>query len=1113
MSLLLALLAGCGGQDKQPRFRLLSPERSGVQFVNVIEENARYNIIDFEYLYNGGGLGVGDLNGDSLPDLFFAGNQVDNRLYLNRGGLRFEDITAAAGVAAPGQWCSGVAIADVNADGRLDVYVCANMELEASARANLLYLNQGNDEAGRPRFENVAAACGVADTGYSTQAAFFDYDNDNDLDLYVMSNQVEGILPNNYRPKKTDGSHLNTDRLYRNEGLNTQGLPRFVNVSKEAGILIEGYGLGLAIVDINQDGWRDIYVCNDYLSNDLLWINQGDGSFRDEAARYLKHTSHSAMGNDVADLNGDALPDIVALDMLPEDNVRRKRMIPANSYSKYINNEAYGYSYQYVRNTLQLHNGYGPGGEMLPFSEVGLMAGMAASDWSWSSLFADYDNDGDRDLLITNGFPKDVSDQDFAAYRQSTNRLRTSKAELLAQIPVVKIPNYLYRNDGSFPLRDVSAEWGLKRPSFTNGTAYADLDRDGDLDLIMNNIDEPAGIWENRSAETEASRWLKIGFAGPPGNPGGFGARVEVFAGGRCWYEDHSPFRGYLSSQEPGLHLGLGEQAGADSLRVRWPDGRCQRLGPQAAGSRVVLRWAEASSAPFPQQPAASPCFREVSAALGLDWTHEEREFVDFDIQRTLPHKFSQTGPRLAAGDLDGDGRDDLVAGGSILRAPVLFFQTGKGFRRDSLRGEPSPKEEEDCDLLLFDAEGDGDLDLYICSGGYERPPDSKAYQDRLYLNDGRGRLARSAALPEMPAATACVRAADFDGDGDLDLFVGGQVVPGSYPRSPRSYLLRNASAGGKAAFEEATEAWGPELAEAGMVRDAMWQDLNADGRVDLILLGEWMSPRIFLQEAGVLRERTGGSGLEAYSGWWRSLAAGDLDGDGDTDFVAGNLGLNSFCHARDSMPLEAWAADFDANGSFDLVLAAPGKDDQGRLGLYPMPTRDDMVKQMVGIRKILPTYEAYGRAELPALLTDEQRSKALRLQARWMQSSWLERLPDGPGGQPRFAVHALPWQAQVAPLNGLAIADADADGRPDLLLSGNDFSNELFSGRYDAFNGLIIKNLGLRAWLPLRAAQSGWIVSGDARSLLHLRVGGADTWVVSQNRGRLLAFQLNADP
>ncbi|TAE55829.1 MAG: CRTAC1 family protein, partial [Bacteroidetes bacterium] len=661
---------------------MLPPSETGITFANVITENARYNIIDFEYVYNGGGVALADMNGDGLQDIFFTGNQVDNALYLNRGDFHFEDITSAAGVAAPGKWCSGAALADVNNDGRTDIYVCANMELNAAARANLLYINQGNDAQGRPLFKDMAALCGVADTGYSTQAVFFDYDNDNDLDLYVVTNQVEGILPNNYRPKFVNGEAKNTDRLFRNEGPAADGLPRFTLVSREAGILKEGYGLSVAVVDINFDGWRDLYVTNDYLSDDLLWINQKDGTFKDEAARYLKHTCHSAMGNDVADINGDGLPDIVALDMLPNDNERRKRMIPANNYQRYVNNETYGYQYQYVRNMLQLHNGFLPEtGEMLPFSDVGFLAGTFSTDWSWSSLMADFDNDGNRDLLITNGFPKDISDQDFGVYRSNTSRMRASKAEMIALIPEVKIPNYIFRNEGSFPLKDYTQEWGLAQPSFTNGAAYGDLDNDGDLDLVMNNIDDPAFVYRNTLNERkdDSPSWLRLRLTGEAQNPSAFGAKVWLYAAGKSWYHEYSPYRGYLSSVEPYLHVGLGKVAKLDSLRIIWPDGTCEKRSDVPVNQVLELKRSDASATCEPPLPVHKALFQSVAAATGLRYLHQEQDFVDFNIQRTLPHKLSEEGPQMCSGDVNGDGLEDLCIGASVGYNTTLFIQDAKG--------------------------------------------------------------------------------------------------------------------------------------------------------------------------------------------------------------------------------------------------------------------------------------------------------------------------------------------------------------------------------------------------------------------------------------------------
>ncbi|MDX2285556.1 MAG: VCBS repeat-containing protein [Bacteroidia bacterium] len=1122
---ILLLAVGCGGGGERPLFRQLAPSATGVDFANTITENARYNIISFEYVYNGGGVAVADLNQDGWSDLFFTGNQADNRLYLNQGGMKFRDVSEAAGILAPGRWCSGVVAGDVNGDGLTDLYVCANMELEPEHRANLLYLNLGPDAEGVPRFRDIAPLCGVADTGYSTQAAFLDYDRDGDLDLYVVTNQVQHPFPNKYRPKLTDGSALSTDRLYRNDGPGPDSLPRFTNVSREAGILTEGYGLGISIVDLNRDQWPDIYVTNDYLSNDLLWINQRDGTFRDEAAAYFKHTCHSAMGQDAADINNDGWLDFIALDMLPADNLRKKLMIPGNQYSKYINNERYGYQYQYIRNVLQLNPGIRPGFEPgqggAPFSEIGCMSGVFETDWSWSALFADFDHDGFRDLFITNGFPKDITDMDFSVYRAGTNRLSTSKEELLSKIPEVKIPNYLFRNRDGLTFEDKSEAWGIAVPSFTNGAAYADLDRDGDLDLVTSNIDAPAGIFENQlyapGRKPADAHYIRFALAGAAGNPGGWGSKLWIYAGGRQWYHEHSPVRGYLSTVEPYVHIGLGAAAQVDSVRIRWPDGHEEVQYALPADQVASLSWADAQPVPAPAPQPRQTRWTEITGSQGLDFLHEEDDFIDFNVQRSLPHKLSQYGPALACGDVNGDGLEDVFIGGPYRFPSVWLMQQRDGsFRKGApLPGAAPGKREEDTGALLFDADGDGDLDLYLASGGNEHPAGDTAYRDRLYVNLGAGRWTlQRQALPDLRNSSFAVKAADMDRDGDLDVLVTSRLIPQQYPQPASCVLLRNDTRQPDApVFTDVTASWVPALQSIGLTADALWTDANLDGRMDLLLAGEWMSPVLLLNTGERLEPAGPATGLDAYPGWWNSISGGDIDNDGDTDYLLGNLGLNTLYQASPEMPIQAWSADFDANGSEDVIVSAWLKGADGRQAPYPVPARDDLISQLVHMRRRFEGYGAYGRAQMDQVLTAEERAKARVLRATWMRSSLLRNLGAGPDGVPRFEVIPLPAEAQIAPLYGTSLLDLDGDSWLDVMAVGNAFDPEIFQGRIDALNGWTALGDGRGGFRTEPVYASGFCVPGDGKSLVLLPSAGRWLALAGQNRGPMRSFAVPLQP
>jgi hypothetical protein len=1105
LSVLLILAFSACKQQETHLFGRLNSEETGIDFSNRIFESDTMNILQTEYIYNGGGVGIGDFNNDGLPDVYFTGNMVSNKLYLNKGDFQFDDITEKARVTGEGKWCTGVALVDINNDGWLDIYVGATMKPDSSSRANLLYVNNGPGKDGVPTFTESAAKYGIADTGHTTNAAFFDYDNDGDLDLYVLTNVINAGVPSNYHKKIKDGSAQNNDRLYRNNGSGT-----FTDVTHEAGILLEGFGLGLAISDINLDGWPDIYVTNDYLSNDLLYINNQDGTFTNRIADYMKHTSYSAMGNSVTDINNDGLVDILALDMLPEDNKRKKMMLMANNYATYLNNDIYGYEHQYVRNTLQLNQGMTPKGHPV-FSEVGQLTGLYQTDWSWTPLVADFDNDGFRDVIITNGFPKDVTDQDFRVYRSGPAGMVGGNEYLVDSIPIIKISNYAFKNKGNLSFSDETKNWGLDIPSFSNGAAYADLDNDGDLDFVVNNINDSAFVYRNNlytaQAGKEKRHFLRLDFKGSSPNSHGLGATATIYYDkGKTQIHENTPYKGYLSSVEQVAHFGLGEVTKVDSIKVLWPGGKYQLLADISVDQVLTLEQknAERQAAPVKAEDRMQQMvFKEVSSAYGVRFKNVEQDGIDFNWQRTLPHKLSQFGPGIAVGDINGDGLDDFYIGGSSGKDGGLFTQHQGGTFRLAEGGMPEGKTAEDMGVLFFDADNDGDMDLYAASGSYEFQEGSEQLHDRLYINDGKGNFKPdTAALPALTSSKSCVRAADYDKDGDLDLFVAGRVVPGKYPLTPKSYILRNE--GGR--FVDVTAMVGPELGNIGMITDALWSDFDNDGEVDLVVVGEWMPVTFFQNKKGKLENITATSGLAPYTGWWNSLAAGDFDNDGDMDYVAGNLGLNTNYVASTKQPLSIIAKDFDNNGSIDPVLACFLKAEDGTMKPFPMHTRDDLNAQMPRTRSVFPRYIHYAKATIDDAIPQAEREGAIMLEATHFQSSYIENLGGG-----KFKIKVLPKAAQLAPLYGMQPDDIDDDGNLDLLLVGNDYGTEVFTGRYDAFAGLYLRGNGKGGFQPVPITNSGFFVNGDAKAIAQLfNAKGQKLTLVTQNNDSLRIFEEN---
>ncbi|MBL7813911.1 MAG: VCBS repeat-containing protein [Saprospiraceae bacterium] len=1101
----LCLFAAC--KNEKTLFVLLDSSKTGIDFNNQITETDSLTIFNSEFIYNGGGVGIGDLNGDGLQDLYFTGNQVENKLYLNKGNLQFQEATAQANVQKePNQWSSGINMLDINRDGKLDMYICNTFKNKPELRKNLLFINQGNDVKGIPHFKEMAKEYGLDDTTHASNAQFFDYDNDGDLDVFIAVNYMDTKYPNQYFPKVKDGSSPNTDRLLQNNLDPSVNHPVFTDISKKAGIKLEGYSHSSLITDFNNDGWLDIYVANDYVTNDLIYINNHDGTFTNQVAAIFKHQAASAMGSDVADVNNDGKLDVFTTEMMPYHNKRKKVFLNANNYNNYINNESYGFEYQYARNVLQLNRGLNPETGLPTFSDIAFIGDVQETEWSWTPLMADFDNDGNRDIFVTNGFPRDVTDHDFGAYRSTVSYL-IPEVELQKTIPQIKVPKFLFRNEGDLRFKDVSKEWGVAVSAFSNGAAYGDLDNDGDLDLIVNNINDKAFVFQNTVNDSDKkSNYLRLKIEGEQPNTDAFGATATVFFGGKQQIAQLVSARGYISTSENCLHFGLGTATKVDSVIVKWQGGKTAKLGLQAINQMITVKFGQ--NTPFTEGGSLA-LFDDLNPkTFGLDFIHRDSDFIDFNYQKTLPHKFSEYGPSVSVGDVNGDGRDDIYVGGSALFDGTWFLQNANGqFSKKSVSYKLDPKkQEEELGTLLFDADNDGDNDLYIVHGSSQYPPNSPFYQDVLCINDGKGnfKIAQNA----LPTETSCgqtVKAADFDGDGDLDLFVGARVLPFAYPKTDRSFLLRNDSKGkDKPVFTDVTQEVCPELAQIGMISDALWTDFNGDNQPDLLLAGEWM-PLTFLQnDHGKLKNATANSGIGDKIGWWTSLTAADFDNDGDVDYMAGNFGENLYFKCSSGEPLSIYAKDFDNNGLYDPFISCFWRDTAGQRKEFFYHTRDDMVKQLVLIRRKFLTYGDFGKATVQDVFSQKELEGAQIFKSNWLSTSYLENIGGG-----KFKISALPTTAQLAPIYGMMPFDVDKDGLLDLVMVGNDYGMELLQGRADAFDGLVLKNMGQNQFKTIELDNSHFYVPNNARALTQVVVKDKSLLLATQNKGALKAFAL----
>jgi enediyne biosynthesis protein E4 len=1112
--ILLVILLSLQACQQDHLFRPVPADKSGIAFSNHIREDSNINMLTYEYLYNGGGVGVGDFNNDGRPDLYFTASLGPNALYLNDGGLKFRDVTAASGTDGAGRWSRGVAIVDINNDGLQDIYVCTGTWQVADMRRNLLYVNTGVDPAtGIPRFAEMAADYGIDDTTNTQMAAFFDYDRDGDLDLYLLVNELGQEKPNTFRPVVNDGSARNTDRLYRNDWDPIRQHAHYTNVSKEAGITWEGYGLGVHILDINEDGWKDILVSNDYLSGNILYVNNRDGTFTNRVRDYFRKGSLNAMGNDAGDINNDGHLDIIETDMAGEEIGRFKMMMNPLDENWYRYTKKYELPWQTVRNTLQLNRGPRP----LPgdsvgdpfFSEIAFLAGTAYTDWSWSPLFADLDLDGRLDLLVTNGLPKDITDNDFIAYREEKGN--ASIRELLLKLPPVETSNYLFKNNGDLTFTDKTIDWGWNVPGFSNGMAWADLDDDGDQDIVVNNINQPASIWENcaRQINPSSSNYLRIKLRGDTSNIHGTGTVVKCWVGGSSQITELSPYRGYMSSMEPVLHFGLGTTKMVDSLQVGWPDGSVETLRRINTGQTLLLGQSADARKPDARSniTETKPIFSEITSSSGINVRHLQDDGSDFIIQRSLHRQLSRLAPATETADLNGDGLTDIVFGSDRHRPLLISFATPEGkFRTFPISPGPEAFGTLTTGLALFDADADGDPDILQLFGGGDYKAGNAASAERLWLNDGKGNFSidQTFNMPGLPFPKSLVRAADFNSDGKIDLFISGWTTPAEYPDPPSCRILQNTGASGKSSFRDITTSAFRDWQVSGQISDAQWADLDADGDTDLLLTGEWSGITCLINDRGIFRKQK--TDMEDRKGWWNSLHTADLDGDGDLDILAGNQGENSFFKTSPGRPIRAYSNDYDRNGVRDLLLSyyRPSESHARRFVEYPVAQRDAAVEMLPQLRRILPAYRSFAQTTMEALLDHFNREGERIYEASELRSGWWENQ-----GKGKFFFHTFPLEAQFAPVCCFMTGDFDGDLHTDILLAGNDEGMAVIPGRADASVGLLLRGDGTGGLKPCSPLQSGLFLTGDIRRLIPLNTRGTRKWLSVEVDGPVRLFTM----
>lgn len=1157
----LLFLSSCNKAADENLFESLSSSRTGIGFVNRILDKKELNIFNYRNFYNGGGVAIGDVNNDGWADIYVTSNFEENHLYLNKGKnatdlWKFDDVTIRAGVEGAKAWSTGATFADVNGDGLMDIYVCNAGNIKGDSRGNELFINQGIGPDGVPKFIDKATEYGLLDGGFSTHAAFFDYDRDGDLDMYLLNNSFTPVDKLQYQNFRKYRDALGGHKLFRNETVSSQSTvnsrkeiavsnqntnknqtqkPIFTDVSEEAGIYgsLIAFGLGITIGDVNDDNWLDIYISNDFYERDYLYINQRNGTFKESLEESMNHISLSSMGADIADINNDGQLDIFVTDMLPRDDKRLKTTSVFEGYELTEFKLKQDYWHQYMRNMLHLNQGVTPplpspegrekatspstgGGKgevsTPSFTEVGQMAGVHATDWSWGALIFDMDNDGQKDLFIANGIVRNLTDQDYVAFLSDQSniqamiegRMQFDYRKFVDMISTTPIPNFAFRNKGSLQFEDKATNWGLGEPSFSNGAAYGDLDNDGDLDLVVNNNNAALGVFRNQSVEKLKTHFLRVKLKGMGANPHAIGAKVYVYQKGQTQYLQQMPNRGFQSSSDLNLVFGLGKNPQIDSLTVIWPDDKKQALKNIKADTELTLDYKSAKEIwKIPVPKAVVAPLKDITAKSGLDFLHEENNFVDYNRDGLLKQMYSTQGPALAVGDINGDGLDDAYIGGGAGKPRAIFVQNVNGvFSKSTQAAFSSPNNADETAATFFDADGDKDLDLYIVTGGNEFLTGEAVLADILYLNDGKGNFSASDKLPKNFENGSCVVAADYDRDGDQDLFVGTRMISGKYGYNPQSHLLQN---DGKGNFKDVTQQIMMNN-QLGMVTDARWIDLNKDGYPELIAVGDWMPIMILENQKGKFPQSLNRS-IPQSSGWWNTIEPADIDGDGDIDFVVGNLGRNTKLQCTEKEPAQLYVNDFDRNGSVEQIIVCYNPDGKA----YPMVLKPDLQKVLPIIKKRFVKHVDYAGQPIEAVFTNEQMSGVQKRTASQPNTSLLINK-----GKGEFELQALPLEAQFSPIHGIVTTDYDQDGKLDILLTGNFFDVLPEIGRYDANDGLLLRGMGKNAqghpqFAAIKPPQSGFLVGGQVRRMRKARTThGKELIILAKNKDKAQVFGLN---